>query len=80
MALYVAAEKGHTNIVSALLNKDSLVLIKQLYIAAFHGHTNIVSALLNKDSIDINKATTDIGATPGSCRKRSYRYCKCIIK
>ena len=66
--LVVAAEKGHTAVVTALLdagadvNKADKFGSTPLYAAAGYGHTAVVTALLDAGT-DVNKAD-DEGITP----------------
>jgi ankyrin repeat protein len=68
-ALYIAAEKGHTNVVRVLVTTPSIDLNAQipngqtsLCIASHHGHSEVVSILVVQLGIELN-AKTQTGAT-----------------
>ena len=68
--LYIAARKGQTEVVAALLATPGIDVNKEdkdgrtpLFIAAQQGHTEVVAALLATPGIDVNKEDKD-GRTP----------------
>ena len=68
--LFIAYQKGHIDIVKALLrtngidvNKANSDGVTSLDIASFQGHTDIVKSLLRTKGINVNKANSD-GVTP----------------
>ena len=70
--LFMACQKGHTEVVRLLLAHDGIAVNRarlvggttSLYVACLKGHTEVVRLLLAHDRIDVNKALTSDGATP----------------
>ena len=68
----IVCQKGHLDIVNALLNHKSIDINKArtdngetpLLIALRNNYLKVVDTILNHESIDINKARTDNGETP----------------
>ena len=65
-SLHIAAERGHQNVVTALLTHSNIkVNLKNktgqapLHIAAIYGHAAVVQVLLNHGQIDVNEKDPD---------------------